>query len=202
MIYTEYKNKVMTSKTVKKLMYQLISAIDYWHSNRTFHRDLKPNNILIDDDNNAKLADFGLARAFSFPMKDYTHEVVTLWYRAPEILLGDNNYSTPIDIWALGVIFYEIAHGKPFFYETSEIGVLFKIFRLFGTPTNDTWPDVESLKFYKKKFPKFKPQSRDSDLLKFDEVMKDLFYKMIEINPVNRISASLALKHEYFKDFE
>ena len=215
LIYPKYKDRGIPLKTVKKLMYQLISAIEYWHSNRkilinhsnnfilgTFHRDLKPNNILIDNENNVKLADFGLARAFSFPMKDYTHEVVTLWYRAPEILLGDSNYSTPIDIWALGVIFYEIAHGKTFFYELSEIGVLFRIFSLFGTPTNESWPDVESLKFYKKKFPKFKPESRDPDLFRFDEVMKDLFFKMIEINPVNRISASLALKHEYFKDYE
>ena len=130
-------------------MKELLQAIEYCHKNRVFHRDLKPNNILVDDNGTIKLADFGLARAFSMPMKDYTHEVVTLWYRAPEILLGDNNYSLPVDIWACGVIFYEIAHKNPFFYEHSEIGVLFKIFQLYGTPTNEQWEGVEDLKFYK-----------------------------------------------------
>lgn len=133
-------------------------------------------------------------------MKDYTHEVVTLWYRAPEILLGDNTYSTSIDIWAVGMIFYEMAHGNPFYYETSEIGVLFKIFRQHGTPTNDTWPNVEELKFYKSKFPKFKPQSRESDLKKFDDVAKDLFYKLTALIPGDRLTAKEALEHEYFKN--
>lgn len=73
------------------------------------HRDLKPQNLLIDKDGNIKLADFGLARAFGLPVKTYTHEVVTLWYRAPEILLGCKEYSTPIDIWSIGCIFAEMA---------------------------------------------------------------------------------------------
>mmetsp|Transcript_14452 Transcript_14452/g.14414 ORF Transcript_14452/g.14414 Transcript_14452/m.14414 type:complete len:146 (+) Transcript_14452:242-679(+) len=137
-------------------MKELLESIEYCHANGIFHRDLKPNNILIDHNDELKVADFGLARAFSLPMKDYTHEVVTLWYRAPEILLGDNNYSVPIDIWACGVIFYELAHEKPFFYEQSEIGVLFKIFQLHGTPTDETWEGVEKFRFYSKKFPKWK----------------------------------------------
>jgi serine/threonine protein kinase len=73
------------------------------------HRDLKPQNLLIDKNGNIKLADFGLARAFGLPVKTYTHEVVTLWYRAPEILLGQKQYSTPVDIWSIGCIFAEMA---------------------------------------------------------------------------------------------
>jgi len=73
------------------------------------HRDLKPQNLLIDKNGNIKLADFGLARAFGLPVKTYTHEVVTLWYRAPEILLGQKQYSTPVDIWSIGCIYAEMA---------------------------------------------------------------------------------------------
>ena len=87
------------------------------------HRDLKPSNLLIDSNEEfVKIADFGLARSFGLPLKTYTHEVVTLWYRAPEILLGSKVYSTSVDIWSLGCIFFELAHRKPLFYGESEVG--------------------------------------------------------------------------------
>mmetsp|Transcript_17319 Transcript_17319/g.19379 ORF Transcript_17319/g.19379 Transcript_17319/m.19379 type:complete len:105 (-) Transcript_17319:337-651(-) len=94
------RKSMIPMKIVKSFMKQLLESIKYCHEQGVFHRDLKPNNILLDDDQTIKLADFGLARAFNLPMKEYTHEVVTLWYRAPEILMGDNSYSLPIDIWA------------------------------------------------------------------------------------------------------
>ena len=87
------------------------------------HRDLKPSNLLIDPSESVvKIADFGLARSFGLPLKTFTHEVVTLWYRAPEILLGTKIYSTAVDIWSLGCIFFELTHRKPLFYGESEIG--------------------------------------------------------------------------------
>ena len=89
-------------------MHQLLDGIAYCHKHRVLHRDLKPQNLLIDNDGHIKLADFGLARAFGLPVRNFTHEVVTLWYRPPEILLGSKSYSTAVDVWSLGCIFAEM----------------------------------------------------------------------------------------------
>lgn len=93
-------------------LYQLLEALRYCHSRRIIHRDLKPQNILINKSGALKLADFGLSRAFTIPMNRYTHEVVTLWYRPPEILLGAKVYSTTVDIWSAGCIFSEMASER------------------------------------------------------------------------------------------
>lgn len=114
---------------VKSFLYQLLAGIAYCHANRVLHRDLKPQNLLIDQYGNLKLADFGLARAFGIPIRSYTHEVVTLWYRAPEILLGAKHYSTPVDSWSIGCIFVEMMTKQPLFPGDSEIDELFRIFR-------------------------------------------------------------------------
>lgn len=114
---------------IKKFMSQLCEGIRYCHSHRVLHRDLKPQNLLIDREGNLKLADFGLARAFGVPLRTYTHEVVTLWYRAPEILLGGRQYSTGVDMWSVGCIFAEMCTRKPLFPGDSEIDEIFKIFR-------------------------------------------------------------------------
>jgi serine/threonine protein kinase len=94
-----------SSLQVKKFTLQLLEGTRYCHAHRVLHRDLKPQNLLIDKEGNLKLADFGLARAFGVPLRTYTHEVVTLWYRAPEILLGGRQYSTGVDMWSVGCIF-------------------------------------------------------------------------------------------------
>ena len=104
-------------------MYQLLKGTLYCHERRIMHRDLKPSNLLIDPSaSHIKIADFGLARTMGVPLKTYTHEVVTLWYRAPEVLLGSKIYSTAIDVWSIGAIFFELAHRKPLFAGDSEIG--------------------------------------------------------------------------------
>ena len=122
-------------QALKGLMYQLINAVAFCHAHRVLHRDLKPQNVLVSELGDVKLADFGLARAFQMPMPKYTHEVITLWYRAPESLLGLADYSTPVDIWSIGCIFAEMATNESPFQGDSEIDQLFKIFRWLGTPT-------------------------------------------------------------------
>jgi len=119
---------------LKSFLYQLLTGVAYCHHHRVLHRDLKPPNLLINREGQLKLADFGLARAFGIPVRSYTHEVVTLWYRAPDVLLGSRKYSTPVDIWSVGCIFAEMANGRPLVAGTSEEDQLDRIFRLLGTP--------------------------------------------------------------------
>eukprot|EP00834_Sanchytrium_tribonematis_P001993 NODE_54_length_30443_cov_1.442954.p18 type:complete len:234 gc:universal NODE_54_length_30443_cov_1.442954:19371-18670(-) len=116
--------------TIKKFASQLLDAMAFAHSRRCIHRDLKPQNILVDDQENLKVADFGLARAVGVPMRTYTHEVVTLWYRAPEIMLGAKQYGFGIDSWSVGCIIGELLNKKfdPVFRGDSEIDQLWKIF--------------------------------------------------------------------------
>lgn len=187
---------------VKSYLYQITSAIRYCHSKRILHRDLKPQNLLIDKNGVIKLADFGLARAFGVPIKTLTHEVLTLWYRAPEILLGQKEYSTPVDIWSLGLIFFEMAHRKPLFAGDSEIDQIFKIFQMHGTPNEKTWPGITKLPDFKLTFPQFRPKGLKEYNTNIDEVGLDLLWQMIQIDPAKRISAKRALSHPYFDDLD
>ncbi|CAN7993033.1 unnamed protein product, partial [Ixodes hexagonus] len=147
------KNQSMETKIVKSYLRQILEGILFCHQRRVLHRDLKPQNLLIDQNGNIKVADFGLARAFGIPIRVYTHEIVTLWYRAPEVLLGSPRYSTPIDIWSIACIFVEMINKRPLFHGDSEIDQLFRIFRTLGTPTEETWPGVAKLPDYKASFP-------------------------------------------------
>jgi len=126
--YLRKIKKEISPELVKSFVYQTIKGIDYCHAHRIMHRDLKPQNILVTEDGKLKLADFGLARAFGVPIKTLTHEVVTLWYRAPEILLCQKAYSIGVDSWSIGCIFAELAQKKPMFYGDSEIDQIFRIF--------------------------------------------------------------------------
>lgn len=117
------------SLLLQSYLFQLLSGLAFCHARRILHRDLKPQNLLIDRHGSLKLADFGLARAIGIPVRTYTHEVVTLWYRSPEILLGSKHYSTAVDIWSVGCIFAEMAAQQPLFPGDSEIDELYKIFR-------------------------------------------------------------------------
>ncbi|KAK9903136.1 hypothetical protein M0R45_006223 [Rubus argutus] len=188
-------------RQIKLFLYQILRGIAYCHSHRVLHRDLKPQNLLIDRRTNAlKLADFGLARAFGIPVRTFTHEVVTLWYRAPEILLGSRHYSTPVDVWSVGCIFAEMVNQRPLFPGDSEIDELFKIFRIVGTPNEDTWPGVSSMPDFKSSFPKFPSKDLATLVPNLESAGVDLLCKMLCLDPSKRITARSALEHEYFKD--
>uniref|UniRef100_A0A915EFM6 Protein kinase domain-containing protein n=1 Tax=Ditylenchus dipsaci TaxID=166011 RepID=A0A915EFM6_9BILA len=184
--------------------YQIIQGMCFCHQRRVLHRDLKPQNLLVDAATNTiKLADFGLARAVGIPIRAYTHEVVTLWYRAPEVLLGAHRYSTGVDIWSIGCIFAEMARKKPLFQGDSEIDQLFRIFRVLSTPSEDTWGGVTQLPDYKQTFPKWNGNSLADKMEKFiGQDGMDLLNKMFVYDPCNRISAKAMLKHPYFNDLD
>lgn len=192
----------MDKMLVKSYTYQIIQGILFCHRRRVLHRDMKPQNLLIDNKGVIKLADFGLARAFGIPVRVYTHEVVTLWYRAPEILLGSQRYSTPVDIWSIGCIFAEMVTKRPLFHGDSEIDQLFRIFRTLTTPTEEDWPGVTSMPDYKPTFPSWKTNSLAQSVKHMDNTGLDLLQEMLIYDPAQRISAKKALNHTYFANLD
>lgn len=201
-VKNDKSGKGLDRKFVKRFMYQLVEGTRYCHSRRIMHRDLKPQNLLIDREGNLKIADFGLARALGIPARRYTHEVVTLWYRAPEILLGGHMYSVGIDMWSIGCIFAEMISRKPLFPGDSEIDEIFKIFQALGTPTEETWPGVTNYPNFKTTFPQWKNRSLEKHVPGLDKFSSNLLDMLLQYDPVQRISAKRALAHAYFEDYE
>jgi len=192
----------MEAAEARSYLWQILQGIRYCHSHRVLHRDMKPQNLLVNRNGLLKLADFGLARAFGIPLRTYTHEVVTLWYKAPEVLLGAKFYTTSVDVWSVGCIFAEMVKGRALFPGDSEIDQLFRIFRTMGTPDESCWPGVSQLPDFKPTFPKWSGCDFGELFPKLDEAGLNLLTKLMTYDPSKRISARNALHHNYFAGFQ
>jgi serine/threonine protein kinase len=188
--------------TIKSFTHQLLQGIAFCHDNRVLHRDLKPQNLLINHKGQLKLADFGLARAFGIPVNTFSNEVVTLWYRAPDVLLGSRTYNTSIDIWSAGCIMAEMYTGRPLFPGTTNEDQLQKIFRLMGTPSERTWPGISQYPEYRNTFHVYATQELRMILPQVDPMGLDLLNRMLQLRPEMRISAKDALRHPWFADLK
>lgn len=204
-----YKN-YLKRNYILSLMKQLLFAICVCSIRRIVHRDLKPANIFVTKNNVLKLGDFGLARKLSECTR-YSHQVVTLWYRPPELLLGVKQYGTEVDIWSVGCIFYEMATSKVLFRSASndDVSQLIEIFKLMGRPKKD-WIGFQGEKAQlfsnvKDKLPK---ESEIKNFLKetipedFGDDFIDLLLKMLALNPSERITAEESINHPFIRSID
>lgn len=195
------------SYELRHVFFQIVTGLHHCHALGVLHRDLNPQNILVNrfapGRVNVKLADFSLSRSLrpgrSGPL---TEEVVTLWYRAPELLLGEKIYGNNVDCWSLGCIFAELSTGRALFPGDSEIGTIFLIFQLLGTPTEAIWPGVTRLKFFKHSFPQFMDANLKNILGFVQAFLHRRYTQMLRsalcYNPIERPSAKELLKHSFF----
>jgi len=194
---------------VKQLMMQLLSAMEHMHSKWYIHRDLKTSNLLYNNKGFLSVCDFGLARKYGSPIAAYTAPVVTLWYRAPELLLGSRLYSIPIDMWSVGCIFAEMLQsGEPLLPGEGEADQISKIFKLLGAPNEQRWPGFSSLPNVSKISLKMPTKSKLRDLIPMtsfsggaclSDCGMDLLSQLLNMDPAKRISAKLALQHGWLK---
>jgi len=197
--YMDDCGAILAINNVKLFLYQMLRGLAYCHARRILHRDLKPQNLLINERGELKLADFGLARAKSVPTKTYSNEVVTLWYRPPDVLLGSTEYSTPIDMWGVGCIFYEMSSGRPLFPGSTVEDELHLIFKVLGSPTEEEWPGItKSEDFLTYRFPVYPPENLIGRAPRLDTDGISLLTSFLKYEAKRRICAGEAMKHPYF----
>mmetsp|Transcript_51277 Transcript_51277/g.104294 ORF Transcript_51277/g.104294 Transcript_51277/m.104294 type:complete len:303 (-) Transcript_51277:1609-2517(-) len=197
MVSTKGKGTGLNNSTSKEFCFQLLLGLKHCHGQGIMHRDLKPQNLLVENGIKLKIADFGLSRNFNIPVGRYTHEVVTLWYRAPEILLGAKCYSTPIDLWAVGCILAEMLTGKPIFCGESEIEQLLAVFRVLGTPNSKNWPSVGEFRDWHD-FPQWGSQKLNKVFPNVDPEGINLLQSFLRLDPSKRVTVSMAIESPFF----
>jgi len=198
-LYTEVrdKGKSLTETQIKSVVYQTAAGLAYMHKQGFFHRDMKPENLLITNDT-VKIADFGLAREVR-SRPPYTEYISTRWYRAPEILLKSSVYNSPVDIFALGCIMAELYMLAPLFNGSSEIDQIYKICSILGTPTHKNWSEGYQLAAkIGLTFPQFAPVSLSTLIPNASHEAIDLISEMLKFDPHKRITAAQILQHPFF----
>ena len=194
--------------SIKSIIYQILNGVSELHSSKIFHRDLKPANILIKN-GIVKIGDFGLSRVYSLPNIPYSKNISTLWYRAPELFLGMDKYSTSVDVWSIGCIFVELICKEPMFPASTEVGMIQKMIEVFGNFFIDgkLLPGVKYFDNYYKLESYFSKGTekigleeylREKSKFSLTREMVDLIGKMLQIDPCNRISCIEALKDPFF----
>ncbi|KAM3441082.1 hypothetical protein MY4824_001866 [Beauveria thailandica] len=188
---------------IKCLLQQLTVGVAYLHENWILHRDLKTSNLLLNNRGQLKIADFGMARYVGDPAPKLTQLVVTLWYRAPELLLGAKTYGTAVDMWSVGCVFGELIAREPLLQGTNEADQVTKIFELCGVPTEDSWPGFRKLPNARSlRFPKTAAVTGSVIRAKFPSMTSAgaaLLTELLALDPDARPSAKQMLQHEYFR---
>lgn len=193
---------------IKFMLYQILSAVSHFHGNWIVHRDLKTSNILVHHTGKIAICDFGLARKYQQPPTHMTQTVITLWYRPPELLLGESVYGPEVDMWSCGCIFGELLKKDAILKGQGELDQIDLIFKFLGVPTDISWPGYKHLpssnifRWKKMEEPTIRqtfPTNTFSGGQSFlDPQGYNLLLKMLTLNPQKRINADEALKHEYF----
>lgn len=192
------------SSEVKRLLLQLTSGTAYLHDHYILHRDLKTSNLLLNNRGQLKIADFGMARYIGDPApKKLTQLVVTLWYRAPELLLGTRTYTSSVDMWSVGCIFGEFLTREPLLQGKNEVDQVSKIFELCGVPTDESWPGFRRLPNARSlRLPKTAAATGSVIRARFPGLTTAgarLLADLLSLNPDHRPTAHEMLNHEYFR---
>eukprot|EP00697_Spironema_sp_BW2_P006180 gnl/Spiro4/18621_TR9987_c0_g1_i1.p1 gnl/Spiro4/18621_TR9987_c0_g1~~gnl/Spiro4/18621_TR9987_c0_g1_i1.p1 ORF type:complete len:304 (+),score=82.72 gnl/Spiro4/18621_TR9987_c0_g1_i1:88-999(+) len=194
------KEVLLTPAHIKAYVRMLLEGVHFLHSHWVLHRDLKPSNILVGVDGSLKLADFGLARLYGErATRPLSPNVVTRWYRAPELLFGARAYGIGVDMWAVGCIFAELMLRVPYMAGESDLDQLGKIFSALGTPSEAQWPGMTQLPDYVRFEPAHAAPLRTLFTAVSDNAL-DLLSSLLRFDPAKRISTAEALSHPYFSE--
>lgn len=192
------RDKLFPETAVRNITFQVLQGLAFMHKHGYFHRDLKPENLLCMGQDLVKIADFGLAREIR-SQPPYTDYVSTRWYRAPEVLLRSTNYSSPIDIWAVGCIMAELYTLRPIFPGSSELDEIFKICKVLGTASKEDWPEGLQLATRMNfRWPQCSATALKTVMPNASKDALDLIRQMLQWNPKKRPTAMQALRHNYF----